>query len=67
MGVVIWKMLNKSFYKATFCMIIKIFLEDVEIRLIDETQGSDPTKQEYYWMRTLKTFFPHGLNVESNY
>ena len=48
-------------------MIIKVFLEDVEIRLLDKTQGSDPTKQEYYWMRTLKTFFPHGLNVESNY
>ena len=48
-------------------MIIKVFLEDVEIRLIDKTQGSDPTKKEYYWMRTLKNFSPHGLNVESNY
>ena len=42
-------------------------LEDVEIRLVDKTQVSDPTKQEYYWMRILETFFPHGLNVESNY
>ena len=39
-----WKMLNKSFYKVTFWkMIIKGFLEDVEVRLID-SQGSDPTK-----------------------
>ena len=55
--VVIWKILNKSFYKATFGMIIKVFLEDVEIRLIDKTQGSDPIKQEYYWMRILKLSF----------
>ena len=45
----------------------KGFLEDVEVRLIDETQGSDPTKREYYWMRTLKTLYPDGLNVESDY
>ena len=30
----------------------KAFLEDVEVRLIDK--GSDPTKSEYYWMRTLE-------------
>ena len=45
----------------------KVFLEDVEVRLIDKTQGSDPTKREYYWMRTLKTLHPDGLNVESVY
>ena len=33
----------------------KGFLEDVEVRLIDKAQGSDPAKREYYWMRTLKT------------
>ena len=26
----------------------KVFLEDVEVRLTDKTQGSDPTKREYY-------------------
>ena len=31
------------------------FLEDVEVTLIDKTQASDPTKREYYWMRTLKS------------
>ena len=45
----------------------KGFLEDVEVRLIDKTQGSVPTKQEYYWMRTLKTLYPDGLNIESDY
>ena len=29
------------------------FLEDVEVTLIDKTPASDPTKREYYWMRTL--------------
>ena len=33
----------------------KGFLEDVEVRLIDKVQGSDPAKREYYWMRTLET------------
>ena len=45
----------------------KGFLEDVEVRLIDKTQGSDPTKREYYWMRTLKTLYPDGLNIENDY
>ena len=45
----------------------KGFLEDVEVRLIDKTQGSDPTKREYYWMRTIKTLHPDGLNIESDY
>ena len=45
----------------------KGFLEDAELRWIDKTQGSDPTKQEYYWMRTLKTLYPDGLNIDSDY
>ena len=45
----------------------KSFLEDVEVRLIDKTQGSHPNKREYYWMRTLKTFYPNGLNSERDY
>ena len=43
------------------------FLEDVEVTLIDKTQGSDPTKREYYWMRTLKTLYSDGLNFASDY
>ena len=45
----------------------KGFLEDVEVRLIDKTQGSDPTKREYYWMRTIKTLHTDGLNIERDY
>ena len=60
-------MLNTSFYKATFCKMIKAFLEDVEVRMIDKTQDPDPTKREYYWMRTLKTFFSDGLNIQRDY
>ena len=45
----------------------KGFLEDVEVRLIDKTQGSDPTKREYYCMRTLKTLYPDDLNIQSDY
>ena len=43
------------------------FLKDVEVRLIDKTQASDPTKREFYWMRTLRTLYPDGLNIESDY
>ena len=40
------------------------FLEDVSIALIDKTDGSDPTKREKFWMHTLKTLAPYGLNIE---
>ena len=43
------------------------FLKDVEVRLIDKTQASDPTKIEFYWMRTLRTLYSDGLNIESDY
>ena len=43
------------------------FLKDVEVRLIDKTQASDPTKREFYWIRTLRTLYPDGLNIESDY
>ena len=45
----------------------KGFLKDVEVRLIDKTQGSDPTKREFYWIKTLKTLYHDGLNIESDY
>ena len=43
------------------------FLKDVEVRLIDKTQASDPTKREFYWMRTLRTLYLDGLNIKSDY
>ena len=45
----------------------KGFIKNVEVRLTDKTQGSDPTKGQFYWMRTLKTLYPYGLNIESDY
>ena len=41
----------------------KGFLDDVELRLIDKTQGSDSTRREYSWIRTLKTLYPNGLSI----
>ena len=41
------------------------FLEIVSITLIEKTDGSDPTKREHFWMHTLKTLAPYGLNVEN--
>ena len=43
------------------------FLKGVEVGLIDKTQTSDPTKREFYWMRTLRTLYPDGVNIDSDY
>ena len=43
------------------------FLEEEKVGLTDNIQTSDPTKEELYWMRTLRTFYPDGLNIESGY
>ena len=37
--------------------------KDVEITLIDKTDTSDPTKREDFWIRTLGTMAPKGLNM----
>ena len=41
--------------------------KDVDVELIDKTQASDPTKREFYWMRTLRTLYPDYLDIESDY
>ena len=43
------------------------FLKDVEVRFIDKTQASDPTKRAFYWIRTLTTLYPDSRNIESDY
>ena len=45
----------------------KGFFEDVAVRFSNKTQGSDPTKRDFYWIRTLRTLYPDGLNIESHY
>ena len=42
------------------------FLENVSITFIDKTDPSNPEKQENYWIQTLKTIVPCGLNVLGN-
>ena len=42
------------------------FLNDVSVTLIDKMDGSDPKKREDYWMKTLKTMAPYGLNIEDS-
>ena len=42
------------------------FLIDVSVILIDKTDGSDHKKREDYWMKTLKTMAPYGLNIEDS-
>ena len=43
------------------------FYKDVEVRSIDKTQTFDPIEREFYWMRTLRTLYHDGLNIESDY
>ena len=57
------KFLQSHFLQADH----KGFLKEMEVKLIDKTQGSAPTKKGLYWMRTLKTLQPDGFNIESNY
>ena len=41
------------------------FFEDIAITLIDKTDGRDPKNRENYWIRTLKTLAPDGLDIEN--
>ena len=40
------------------------FLQDVAITLLDTIDGENPKNMKNYWMRTLKTLAPGGLNIE---
>ena len=40
------------------------FLKDVTVTLIDKTDPRNPTEREDYWIHTLKTKAPRGLNME---
>ena len=39
-----------------------VFLDDNLVTLIDKIDGSNPIMRENYWISTLKTFAPYGLN-----
>ena len=38
------------------------FISDTEIRFFGKTDPSDPTRREDFWINTLKTRYPPGLN-----
>ena len=42
------------------------FLNDLSVTFIDKADGSEPKKREDYWMKTLKTMAPYGLNIEES-
>ena len=43
------------------------FLGNVSMTLVDKTDGKDPKRTiENYWIRTLKTYAPFGLNIEDS-
>ena len=69
-----YKSKSKSFKSGERCVqehLYKHFVseghtqlpDNVSKTLIDKTDGSNPSKRENYWMQTIKTFAPYGLNV----
>ena len=51
---------------------IRVMLEKVRVKtkkmsrkvwLIDKTKASDLTESKFYWVRALRTLFPHDLNM----
>ena len=55
---------KQKLLKSHFLQRDQGFLKDVEVRLIDKTQVSGPTKREFYWMIKLRTLHPDGLNIK---
>ena len=41
------------------------FLEDTEIIFIDKTDPSESIRREEFWIDTLKTRYPLGLNIDA--
>ena len=62
--VVTWKKLNQKFLLSHFLQSDhQSFLKYVEVWLTNKTQGSDPTKREFYRMRTLRPLYPSNLLI----
>ena len=49
---------QKSLQSHSFQRDRQGILKDVDVRLIERTQ--------FYWMRTLRTLYADGLNIESD-
>ena len=39
------------------------FLENVSVIFIDKADSQNPEKRENYWIQTLKSMVPWGLNI----
>ena len=45
-----------------YLLLYIYFIKGTEIRFIDKTDPSDPARLEDFWIDTLKTHYPEGLN-----
>ena len=43
------------------------FINDTEIRFVDKAEPTNPTRREDFWIYTLKTRYPQGLNNIDSY
>ena len=51
-------------YIIYICLYIHTYiLYEASVTFIDKTDAKDPKKRERYWMPTLKTMEPYGLNI----
>ena len=67
-GITIKKILGNLIEEKTFQVTGHIgFLQDTYVTLTGKTNLRAPTKPEDYWINTLKTKTPMGLNVEGGY
>ena len=63
-----WKSLKGEAHKTSriFCSLPnswpQCFINDTEIRFIDKTDPSEPTRREDFWTDTLKICYPLELN-----
>lgn len=62
-SILLWnnsKESDKEFLRRFLYWSHKGFIEDFGICLIDKTKSSEPHKNEYYWMRSLKPMHTEG-------
>ena len=58
--------MQEHFYKHFSSPDHNSFLEDTFITFIDKTDPSNPLQRENFWIETLKTMVPFGLNIEDS-
>ena len=58
--------MQEHLYKHFMTEGKKGFLNEVRVTFINKTNVKDLKKRGRYWMQTLKTMKPYGLNIEDN-